>query len=316
LAVSFQQPDASTIKIEMHHGARKNVAALRTVRSLVNNMIIGVTKGFKYKMRYVYAHFPINVNLDKDNDTGLWVVEIRYATLERRERRNNVKNGIANTDILRAATSSARSSSAASPSVRALRSRPPRTSRTSSSLAVTPSRTSPSPPPISSRSAVFATRISVSSLTVSTFPRGATSRRLKRFLFNGLLLWYERDGGLLQAFEPADKTGPDAMEYRRLLFMMECSSAEEISCVQSVCFDSRFSNAAGNLTSSKACFHRYPVYGTNQDRISGIFGIRLYTSDVVQFGECRSCNPYAMFMNPVKSLMFTSQTHNCDWNPI
>ena len=80
MAVSFQQPSENVIKIEMHHGARKNVAALRTVCSLVNNMIIGVTKGFKYKMRYVYAHFPINVNLDKDNDTGLWVVEIRYAT--------------------------------------------------------------------------------------------------------------------------------------------------------------------------------------------------------------------------------------------
>lgn len=78
LSVSFQQPSKDVINIEMHHGSRKNVAALRTVRSIVNNMIIGVTKGFKYKMRYVYAHFPINVNLEKDNDTGLWVVEIRY----------------------------------------------------------------------------------------------------------------------------------------------------------------------------------------------------------------------------------------------
>ena len=78
LSVSFQQPSKDVIKIEMHHGSRKNVAALRTVRSIVNNMIIGVTKGWKYKMRYVYAHFPINVNMEKDNDTGLFVVEIRY----------------------------------------------------------------------------------------------------------------------------------------------------------------------------------------------------------------------------------------------
>ena len=58
-------------------GARKNVATLRTVRTLINNLIIGVTKGFKYKMRYVYAHFPINVNVEKNNETGLFEVEIR-----------------------------------------------------------------------------------------------------------------------------------------------------------------------------------------------------------------------------------------------
>ena len=77
IAVAFSTPEPNLINIELHHGARKNVATLRTVRTLINNLIIGVTKGYKYKMRYVYAHFPINVNLDKNSETGLWEVEIR-----------------------------------------------------------------------------------------------------------------------------------------------------------------------------------------------------------------------------------------------
>jgi large subunit ribosomal protein L9e len=78
LAVNFSHPKKDVINIELHHGARKNVATLRTVRTLINNLIVGVTKGFQYKMRYVYAHFPINVNVDKNNETGLYEVEIRY----------------------------------------------------------------------------------------------------------------------------------------------------------------------------------------------------------------------------------------------
>lgn len=78
LAVNFSVPKKNLIGIEIHHGSRKNVATLRTVRTLIHNLIIGVTKGFKYKMRYVYAHFPINVNVDKNGETGLYEVEIRY----------------------------------------------------------------------------------------------------------------------------------------------------------------------------------------------------------------------------------------------
>lgn len=78
LSVCFSHPSRNTINIELHHGARKNVATLRTVKSLINNLIIGVTKGFKYKMRYVYAHFPINVNIEKNSETGLYDVDIRY----------------------------------------------------------------------------------------------------------------------------------------------------------------------------------------------------------------------------------------------
>ncbi|KAK4547381.1 60S ribosomal protein L9A [Oleoguttula mirabilis] len=94
IAVSFSHPEANIINIELHHGARKNVAALRTVRTLINNLIIGVTKGYKYKMRYVYAHFPINVNLDKSKDTGLWEVEIRNFLGEKIIRRVVMQPGV------------------------------------------------------------------------------------------------------------------------------------------------------------------------------------------------------------------------------
>ncbi|CAO3613978.1 unnamed protein product [Cunninghamella blakesleeana] len=61
------------LKFVVYHGGRKHVACIRTVRSLINNMIVGVTKGYQYKMRYVYAHFPINVII-QDGGKG---VEIR-----------------------------------------------------------------------------------------------------------------------------------------------------------------------------------------------------------------------------------------------
>ena len=78
LSVNFSQPSKAVINIELHHGARKNVATLRTVKTIINNLIIGVTKGFKYKMRYVYAHFPINVNIEQNSETGLYEIDIRY----------------------------------------------------------------------------------------------------------------------------------------------------------------------------------------------------------------------------------------------
>ncbi|KAK7430827.1 60S ribosomal protein L9B [Neonectria magnoliae] len=94
LAVNFTVPKKNQISIEIHHGNRKNVATLRTVRTLINNLIIGVTKGFKYKMRYVYAHFPINVNLSKNAETDLHEVEIRNFIGEKIVRRVVMQPGV------------------------------------------------------------------------------------------------------------------------------------------------------------------------------------------------------------------------------
>jgi large subunit ribosomal protein L9e len=94
IAVNFSVLKKNVIGIEIHHGSRKNVAALRTVRTILNNLIIGVTKGFKYKMRYVYAHFPINVNVEKNAESGNYEVEIRNFVGEKIVRRVVMQAGV------------------------------------------------------------------------------------------------------------------------------------------------------------------------------------------------------------------------------
>ena len=49
------------------------MAAIRTAISHVQNLITGVTKGYRYKMRFVYAHFPINASITNGNTA----IEIR-----------------------------------------------------------------------------------------------------------------------------------------------------------------------------------------------------------------------------------------------
>jgi len=71
-------------------GGRKHVACLRTIKSLVNNMISGVTKGFAYKMRAVYAHFPINCIIQEDGHA----VEIRNFLGEKTVRHVKMLHGV------------------------------------------------------------------------------------------------------------------------------------------------------------------------------------------------------------------------------
>jgi large subunit ribosomal protein L9e len=56
------------------------MAAIRTAISHVQNLITGVTKGYRYKMRFVYAHFPINASITNANTA----IEIRNFLGEKR----------------------------------------------------------------------------------------------------------------------------------------------------------------------------------------------------------------------------------------
>ena len=50
----------------MWNASYREAAAVTTFKSLISNMFIGVTEGFRYKMRLVYNHFPINILVAKD----------------------------------------------------------------------------------------------------------------------------------------------------------------------------------------------------------------------------------------------------------
>lgn len=56
------------IILEAFNADRKTYSSINTLASKIKNMIIGVQKGYRYKMKIVYAHFPMNVKVDEKNN--------------------------------------------------------------------------------------------------------------------------------------------------------------------------------------------------------------------------------------------------------
>jgi large subunit ribosomal protein L6 len=54
---------AGTIRVWAEWPRKKEAALVGTVYSHIQNMITGVKKGFTYKLKIVFAHFPISVKL-------------------------------------------------------------------------------------------------------------------------------------------------------------------------------------------------------------------------------------------------------------
>lgn len=77
---------------------KKEAALVGTIDSHIQNMITGVTKGFTYKMKIVFSHFPISVKVQDK------YVVIENFTGERRPRKSkiigNVKVKVEAEDII------------------------------------------------------------------------------------------------------------------------------------------------------------------------------------------------------------------------
>ncbi|XP_067010135.1 large ribosomal subunit protein uL6 [Anabrus simplex] len=90
LALDIHMVNPRILKVEKWFGTKKELAAVRTVCSHIENMLKGVTKGFLYKMRAVYAHFPINC-VTTENNT---VIEVRNFLGEKFIRRVKMAPGV------------------------------------------------------------------------------------------------------------------------------------------------------------------------------------------------------------------------------
>jgi len=90
--------EGKTVRIWAKWPRKKEAALVGTICSHIQNMITGVTKGYSYKMKIVFSHFPISVKLQDKS------VLIENFTGERRPRKvkivGDVKVKIETEDII------------------------------------------------------------------------------------------------------------------------------------------------------------------------------------------------------------------------
>jgi large subunit ribosomal protein L6 len=66
--ISINQENGNIV-LEANFPKKKDKAMLGTIKSHISNMIIGLTDGFTYNMKIVYAHFPMTVKAAGDKVT-------------------------------------------------------------------------------------------------------------------------------------------------------------------------------------------------------------------------------------------------------
>ncbi len=62
IPVLIRKEDSKVI-VETFFGGRSEKALIGTIAAHIRNMILGVTRGWRYKLKIVYSHFPISVKI-------------------------------------------------------------------------------------------------------------------------------------------------------------------------------------------------------------------------------------------------------------
>merc|ERR1712066_548382 len=78
------------VRAKMYFAKSKQLSMLRSVCSHINNLFDGVQKKYQYRMRLVYAHFPINATITNGGST----IELRNYLGEKRVRVVNMLPGV------------------------------------------------------------------------------------------------------------------------------------------------------------------------------------------------------------------------------
>eukprot|EP00484_Ammonia_sp_Unknown_P007267 CAMPEP_0197058000 /NCGR_PEP_ID=MMETSP1384-20130603/102984_1 /TAXON_ID=29189 /ORGANISM="Ammonia sp." /LENGTH=193 /DNA_ID=CAMNT_0042492603 /DNA_START=79 /DNA_END=660 /DNA_ORIENTATION=- len=61
--VTLKKTKNNTVLVEMRFAKKKRCAVVKTIAGHIQNLFVGVKSGYRYKMKLVYAHFPINATV-------------------------------------------------------------------------------------------------------------------------------------------------------------------------------------------------------------------------------------------------------------
>ena len=88
--VHKEGPKENVVAIDMWYGTRRDTAVVRTISSHIKNMIKGVTRGYQYKMRVVFAHFPVTLVIPSDGKS----IQVQNFLGEKRTRDIKMYDGV------------------------------------------------------------------------------------------------------------------------------------------------------------------------------------------------------------------------------